>query len=323
MTTKKKRPESPESDRATSKHIDLPDTAAEPTEQEQLYRASPVKRRATRAEMEERAEFLIDYAAAHAPVTVRQLYYRAEVEGVSGIDKEETSYRKIQEQVLNLRRAGAMPYRHIADATRWMRKPASYDSVEDALESTAQHYKRSLWTDNDSYVEVWCEKDALAGVIYPVTSDYDVPLMVTRGFTSETFAYEAIAAREYDKRAFQVYTLFDFDRSGRDAQKSLTEKLIRFADEAGVNVNVDALLLDEEDVDWLKLPTRAPKRNTQADRNWPYDFACELDAVEPDTLREIVEGVILLHIDKKQLKVLRAAEKSERELLKAFARKAA
>ena len=92
--------------------------------------------------------------------------------------------------------------------------------------------------------------------------------MVTRGFSSETFCYEAIAAREYDKRAFQVYTLFDFDRSGEDARKSLTEKLIRFADEAGVNVNVDALLLDEEDVDWLR-EARRPQANTQADRNWP------------------------------------------------------
>ena len=44
---------------------------------EEVYEASLVKRnRATNAEMEERAEFLIDYAEAHGPVTVRQLYCR-------------------------------------------------------------------------------------------------------------------------------------------------------------------------------------------------------------------------------------------------------
>jgi hypothetical protein len=49
----------------------------------EIYEASPIKRRkrATNAEMEQRAEFLIAYAEAHGPVTVRQLYYRAEVEG--------------------------------------------------------------------------------------------------------------------------------------------------------------------------------------------------------------------------------------------------
>jgi hypothetical protein len=30
----------------------------------------------------------------------------------------------------------------------------------------------------------------------PITSFYDTPLMVTRGFSSETFAYEAVAARK-------------------------------------------------------------------------------------------------------------------------------
>ena len=34
--------------------------------------------------MEERAEFLIDYASEHGPVTVRGLYYQAEVASLPG-----------------------------------------------------------------------------------------------------------------------------------------------------------------------------------------------------------------------------------------------
>jgi hypothetical protein len=144
--------------------------------------------------MEERAEFLIDYAQTHGPVTVRGLYYQAEVAGTPGIDKTENSYTKVQRQVLQLRRAGRLSYDDIADATRWMRKPRSYDGMEDALRHVASTYRRNLWRDTDDYVEVWIEKDALAGVIYPVTAEYDVPLMVARGFSSETFAFEAVAA---------------------------------------------------------------------------------------------------------------------------------
>jgi hypothetical protein len=97
-----------------------------------VYDASPVKRRrATKAEMEERAEFLLAYAAEHGPVTVRGLYYQAEVAAVPGIDKTENAYGRVQRQVLALRRAGRMPYKHISDATRWMRKPTTYDSVSD------------------------------------------------------------------------------------------------------------------------------------------------------------------------------------------------
>jgi hypothetical protein len=123
--------------------------------------------------------------------------------------------------VLQLRREGKMPYSHIADMTRWMRKPRTFNSPEDAIWEWASTYRRSLWHDNEDYVEIWCEKDALAGVIMPVTSEYDVPLMVSRGYASETFAYSAIESRENSTQDYYVYYLGDFDRSGRDGAESL------------------------------------------------------------------------------------------------------
>ena len=216
------------------------------------YEASPIKRqRATKAEMEERAEFLIDYASEHGPVTVRGLYYQAEVASLPGISKDDKDYAKVQRQVLKLRREGRLSYSDIADATRWMRKPTTHDSVEEALKATARLYRKNLWLNADDYVEIWVEKDALAGVIYPITSLYDVPLMVTRGFSSETFAYEAVAAREGDRRTYYVYYLGDFDRAGRDGANSLKEKLERFADEEGIDLVFKQIAVTERQIaDW-------------------------------------------------------------------------
>ena len=136
-----------------------------------VYEASRLKRaRATQAEMEERAAFLIGYACEHGPVTVRGLYYQAEVASLPGISKDDKDYAKVQRQVLKLRREGRLSYSDIADATRWMRKPRTHDSVEEALRDTARFYRKALWADADSYVEIWLEKDALAGVVYPITS---------------------------------------------------------------------------------------------------------------------------------------------------------
>jgi hypothetical protein len=280
------------------------------------YDASPVKRRrATKAEMEERAEFLLAYAKEHGPVTVRGLYYQAEVAEVPGIDKTKNAYSRVQRQVLGLRRAGRMPYKHIADATRWMRKPTSYDSVSDALITTAYVYRRALWRDASEVPEVWLEKDAIAGTIYPVTSENDVPLMVTRGFCSETFAFEAIESRGDDQRPYYVYYLGDFDRSGRDAAKSLKKKLEEFGSEKGIEVHFVELAVTLKQIRDLGLPTREPKRGTAADKAWPYDFACELDAIPPDTLRQIVREAIERHLPARQLKILKVAEESERSLL--------
>ena len=279
-------------------------------------RRAKKRTRATKAEMEERAEFLIDYADEHGPVTVRGLYYQAEVANVPGIGKDDNCYDKVQRQVLKLRREGRMPYENIADATRWMRKPRSFDSVEQALADTARLYRKALWLDTDSYVEVWCEKDALAGVIFPVTSLYDVPLMVTRGFTSETFAFESVEQRGDDTRDYYVYALYDFDRAGQDAARSLEEKLTRFAGEKGIKVIFELIGVTQWQVKAWNLPTRSPKRTTEADKRWPHDFACELDAIPPDDLRVLVESHINLHLDQRQLEILKGAEESEREWLR-------
>ena len=281
------------------------------------YGASPIRRRrrATNDEMAERARFLIGYAADHGPVTVRGLYYQAEVARVPGIDKTENSYAKVQRQVLSLRRTGRLPYEDIADATRWMRKPRSFDDIEDALAATAQLYRRNLWRDADDYPEVWLEKDAIAGVVYPETSAFDVPLMVTRGFCSETFAFEAVEARGDDPRDYWIYYLGDFDRAGRDAARSLQAKLEYFAKDKPFSVLFVNLAVTEQQIQQLRLPTREPKRTTAADKAWPYDFACELDAIPPDFLRRIVRIAIESHLPPDQYEALKAAEQSEREHL--------
>jgi hypothetical protein len=283
---------------------------------EEFYEASPLKRqRATKAEMKERAEFLVSYAEEHGPVTVRGLYYQAEVYGLPGITKDDNAYGKVQRQVLALRRAGDLAYSHIADATRWMRKPRSFNGVEAAFQNCATAYRKALWIDTNAVVEIWVEKDALAGVILPVTSKYDVPLMVTRGFSSETFAYEAVADRVGDDRPYHVYYLGDFDRAGMDAARSLQEKLERFADEEAVDVRFRTLAVTERQVrDW-SLPIREPKRKSHADKRWEHDFACELDAIPPARLRELVEGAINIHLSQHALRMAKIAEQSEREII--------
>ena len=142
--------------------------------------------------MEARREALLDIIAVGRPMTVRQVFYQATVRGL--VEKAESGYGKVQADLTVMRRARELPYDWLADNTRWQRKPRTFDSVEDALRNTAAFYRKALWNDADSYVEIWLEKDALAGVVYPVTSMYDVPLMVARGYASLSFLYSAAEA---------------------------------------------------------------------------------------------------------------------------------
>lgn len=281
--------------------------------------ASPIKRhRASSDEMEERAAFLIDYASRHGPVTVRQLFYAATVASVPGIDKTEQGYTKVQVQVLGLRRAGRLPYGQVSDATRYMRRPTTYDGWEAALEDTALFYRKSLWANSDEEVEIWLEKSALAGVLWPVTSEYDVPLMPTGGYSSETFAYSAVDRLRDTGKTLVVYALYDFDRSGQDAALSLQEKVERFGREFDVPVEFKQLGLHHSQVLDMGLPTRPAKRQTVADQRWPHDFAAELDAIPPDDLRDMVRDAIEGHLPKWQLEYLKQVENEERQTLRRF-----
>ena len=61
-------------------------------------------------------------------------------------------------------------------------------------------------------VEIWCEKDALAGVMWDPASAYDVPLMVSRGMPSITFlhgtALEIAGAARAGKRFYVRDVMF-------------------------------------------------------------------------------------------------------------------
>lgn len=123
------------------------------------------------------------------PATVRQMFYALTVLAV--IAKTEQGYKQVCRHLLKMHRLGVVPYDFLADNTRWMRKRDSYRSLADFLERTQDLYRKAVWDDLDVRIEIWIEKDALAGVVYEITDRWDVPLMVTRGYSSETFVYEA------------------------------------------------------------------------------------------------------------------------------------
>src|SRR5689334_2716879 len=126
------------------------------------------RRRATKVEMQSRRQALFEIVGAQAPMTVRQVFYQATVHGI--IEKTEGGYAKVQTDLAEMRRDGMLPYGWLADSTRWQRKPVTFGGIHEALQDTARFYRKALWRNASSYVEVWLEKDALAGVIQPVTS---------------------------------------------------------------------------------------------------------------------------------------------------------
>ena len=275
------------------------------------YEASPIKRhRSTKAEIEERREALLAIIDDGKPMTVRQVFYQATVRGL--VEKAESGYAKVQTDLTVMRRTGELPYDWLADNTRWQRKPRTFGSVEEALRQTAAFYRKSLWTDADSYVEIWLEKDALAGVIYPITSMYDVPLMVARGYASLSFLHSAAEYIDQLEVPTYIYHLGDFDPSGVNAGEKIEETLNELVPDAVIYF--ERIAVNEEQIDAWSLPTRPTKTSDTRSKGFG-DISVELDAIEPNQLRAIVQEAIEVHLPAEQFEVLKAAEQSEREII--------
>jgi hypothetical protein len=131
----------------------------------------PKRFRTTKNGMIERRQTLYEICREFQPASVRQIFYQATVRSL--VPKTEEGYQKVKNDLVDMRRSGMLPYDWIVDYTRWQRKPSTFDSISTALQVTAQAYRKALWSDGDDYVEIWLEKDALSGVVFPVTEKFD------------------------------------------------------------------------------------------------------------------------------------------------------
>ena len=282
--------------------------------EEAIYEGRLINSRATKAQMAARRSALWMICREIAPCTVRQVFYQASVRHL--IEKTERGYDQVQRCLVELRMQWGMPFDWIADNTRWMRKPRTFVSIEQAVKFTAETYRRALWTDTDCYVEVWIEKDALAGVIDPITREYDVPLMVSRGYSSITFLHGAAEAiRDQGKPAF-IYHLGDWDPSGQNAADKIEETLMELAPDA--DIAFQKLAVTPRQIERWELPSRPTKQTDSRTAKWTGGDSVELDAIHPDELRNLVRRAIEGHISEAQLATIKVAEESERELLRAW-----
>jgi hypothetical protein len=275
----------------------------------------PTRSRRTKSDIETIKRAIVEALEVDRPMSVRQVFYRL----VSGgaIPKTEAAYKSTVVRILgDMRKAREIPFDWIADSTRWMRKPASFDSMEDALTEAAQFYRRDLWRSQESYVEVWLEKDALAGVLYQITGRWDVPLMVTRGYPSLSFLSSAADTINAAGKPTKLYYFGDHDPSGCDIPRAVEEHIREYAPDAELSFHRIAVNADQ--IKTLGLPTR-PTKTTDSRCKGFEGGSVEVDAIPPPTLRAMAEESITSNIDARSLRDLRAIEAEERETLQGLA----
>lgn len=277
----------------------------------ELYEASPVKRfRRTNDDLDRIDAAILEVARAEAPVSIRGVYYRVVSLGMTNdegrylVPKDESGYSVVQRQILKLRRAESLPYDWIVDGTRFVTIPTMWESLGQFMRASAEHFRRDLWADQDYRAEVWVEKDAMKGVLWPVTSSLGVPMYVARGYASETFLYEAAQSMAEVNKPTVVYQLGDRDLDGVMGWEHTQRKLSEFAEDMGMDR--DDLMFERlavtptqiEEFSLITRPTKVKGKSAAAKRKAEeFGPSVEVDAIPSTEIRALLRRKLMDWLD--------------------------
>lgn len=122
-------------------------------------------------------------------LTVRQLYYQFVARG--WLPNTQRNYSNLAARVTDARYAGAIDWEALEDRGRTPEMAGDWPSVKDRVEEAIEYFRLPRWKGQANYVEVWVEKQALAGVLWPIAAQWHVTLMVNKGYSSASAMKES------------------------------------------------------------------------------------------------------------------------------------
>ncbi len=269
-----------------------------------------------------------DYEAQGFDLTLRQLYYRFVSKGL--IPNKDTEYKKLGSIINDARLAGLIDWNRITDRTRNLKRNPHWDSPQEIVSTCASQFQHDKWKNQDQYVEVWVEKDALVGILEAACEPLDVPYFSCRGYTSQSEMWSAsqrLLARVKDGKKVTIIHLGDHDPSGIDMSRDIEDRLKGFIEHHRlrdfVRADVKRRIKDEETAqNWAKRtgfigvedvftinrialnmnqvreydPPPNPAKLTDSRSNSYVneygDESWELDALEPSVLTGLIQDAV-------------------------------
>jgi hypothetical protein len=260
-----------------------------------------------------------EYQRGGYVLTLRQLYYQFVSRDL--LANTEQNYARLGRVLSDGRLAGLVDWEAIEDRTRETVIPTRWGSPREIAEAAARSYHIDLWENQPVRVEIWVEKDALAGVFERVCRELDVPLLACRGYTSQSEMWSS-AQRMTEADAHHVILHFgDHDPSGIDMTRDIEERLINTF---GAPAEVIRIALNMDQIEEYNPPPNPAKSTDSRFESYMQEFgdeSWELDALEPQVLEDLAGGYTRSYIDAEQWGADRRRQEQERSRLFELAKK--
>jgi len=263
-------------------------------------------------------QIIVQYQTQGFRLTLRQLYYQLVSRDL--LSNTERSYKNLGKLLSDGRMAGVVDWDAIEDRLRIPHKISEWQSPADIMDGVMASYRLPRWDNQPHRVELWCEKDALAGVLRPIADQYHVTMMVNRGYSSTSAMKEAadrmVAAGDNGKNRVILY-IGDLDPSGEDMVRDIEDRLFLMADMYGPSVI--KLAITEAQVALYNPPPNPAKMSDSRAARFVDKFgqaSYEADALPPDVLAQIVRDSLDTYVDQDAWDSVSEREEKDKELLR-------
>lgn len=254
-----------------------------------------------------------DYQSQGYTLTLRQVYYQMVARDI--IPNNERSYKNVGKLINNARLAGLVDWNAIEDRTRNLRKRPNWNCPQEIIDAIASQYHIDYWMDQDRYVEVWVEKDALVGIVGKICDKLDVPYFSCRGYTSQSELWGAamrLRKRISNGQSPVILHLGDHDPSGIDMSRDIIDRMDMFG---AHNLEFLRLALNRDQIDAYDPPPNPTKLTDSRARGYieSHGYECwELDALDPNVISELIEQNVLKFRDEDVYRTMKDREEEER-----------
>ena len=265
---------------------------------------------------------IVNELEPYQPLTLRQVHYQAVSKGLRVNTR--SRYNDLSKLVKQMRLDGYLSWDAIEDRSRVVGKKRGYEDSSEWMNivlNAVGRYERCLIQGQETYVEVWVEKDALRHVFEQVSLPLCIRLVTTRGFSSVTlikgYAERARAAIEAGQQPVLLF-FSDFDPSGMEMIESVQKTVTGELHVRGVEFERPALTMEQiEEYGLPYNPDALKKHDTRAKRflREHGQYSVELDALHPQVLQAIIRDAIEDYVDMGFVQEQRQIEKEERAKL--------
>jgi len=280
---------------------------------------------ATAAILERVQEIMEEYRDMGYVLTLRQPYYQLVSRDV--IPNRVREYKRLGNIVSDGRLSGMLDWAMIEDRVRIPNVNSHWNSPKDIMNAAIGSYYRARWTNQDTYIEVWAEKDAVSNIIEPVCRRWDVLFMANRGYSSQSAMYDGyhrlLRALGKGKKVEVIY-LGDHDPSGMDMTDDIAKRLGLFLTKGKDKIfnRVNRIALNMDQVEKYDPPENPAKITDSRYAKYVAQYgksSWELDALEPRVLSDLVEKAILQHLDQDRWQEIVDLENEHKQTLRDLA----